>query len=466
MPFLCNYVQRKNIVEETSSSIEGRLPECILEFYDAISVNEVSKLPDIYYYPINVFLVKVRLFSCMKSNHADNLFNIKGVGFNMKYSIRIIIPVTIMLILALSACLSSNSGSQMTAEPSIAHSGNGEKMTAQGAEQNQSQNFEAAVTVQTEPLTSKETAEKPIHSAEPTEFALEETSLNSMAQNAISYVGMDGFFVPLSWVVEGYQLLSGDIGPVSAASEKLLGEAPPAESLRQIEAPEGSALGPIASNGTWDFFPDVAQYHTYGPDRQPDQQEWTDYFEEKLAVLGYDGPVLIRQAVRFQGASSEVAVVTASNITTNGVQAFLEGASICQAEKPANKEPGLYILTALFVQGQEPLEVYHQYEEISPFVGADYLPWNRDTSFMQAFSAFQFDNEGNMTAYPIYMDMTGEAQLRIMETQPAFLIADINGDSSSEVIACISAPNSLMSWCKVFTFTSGFAEEYLHISLN
>lgn len=86
MPFLCNYVQRKNIVEEISSSIEGRLPECILEFYDAISVNEVSKLPDIYYYPINVFLVKVRLSSYMKGNYAANLFNIKGVGFNMKCS--------------------------------------------------------------------------------------------------------------------------------------------------------------------------------------------------------------------------------------------------------------------------------------------------------------------------------------------------------------------------------------------
>lgn len=342
-------------------------------------------------------------------------FEIKGVGFNMDDLIKTVTIIAV-LVLALSGCQFSNSGSQMATEPG--------------------------------------------------EFALEETSPNPMDQNAISYVGVDGFFVPLSCFVEGHQLLSGDIGPVSVASENLLGEAPPAESLTQIEAPEESALGPIASNGTWNFFPDAAQYHTYGPDSQLDGQEWTDYFEEKLAALGYDGPVLIRQAVRFQGASSEVAVVTASNITTNGAQAFLEGSSICQTEKPANKVPGLYILTALFVQGQEPLEVYHQYEEISPFVGADYLPWNRDTGFMQSFSAFQFDDEGIMTAYPIYMDMTGEAQLRIMENQPAFLIADINGDGASEVIACINAPSSLMSWCKIFTFTSGFPEEYLHISLN
>lgn len=115
---------------------------------------------------------------------------------------------------------------------------------------------------------------------EPGEFALEETSPNLVDQNAISYVGVDGFFVPLSWVVEGHQLLSGDIGPVSVASENLLGEAPPTEGLTQIEAPEESALGPIASNRTWNFFPDAAQYHTYGPDGQPEQQEWTDYFEE------------------------------------------------------------------------------------------------------------------------------------------------------------------------------------------
>lgn len=236
--------------------------------------------------------------------------------------------------------------------------------------------------------------------------------------------------------------------------------------ITQIEAPKESSLGPIASNGTWNFFPDAAQYNIYEPNSQPNQQEWTNYFEEKLAVLEYDGPVLIRQSVSFQGVFSEVAVVTASNIKTNGTREFLEGSSICQTEKPANKVPGLYILTALFVRGQEPLEVYHQYEEILPIVGSDYLPWNRDSSFMQAFPALQFDDEGNMTAYPIYMDMTGEAQLRIMENQPAILIADINGDGASEVIACISAPSSLMSWCKVFTFASGFAEEYLRISLN
>ena len=204
----------------------------------------------------------------------------------MKYSVRIIVLIT-MLALALSGCRSSSSGAPTTTEPG--------------------------------------------------EFALEETSPNLVDQNAISYVGVDGFFVPLSWVVEGHQLLSGDIGPVSVASENLLREAPPAEGLTQIEAPEESALGPSASNGTWNFFPDAAQYHTYEPDSQPNQQEWTDYFEEKLAALGYDGPILIRQSVRFQGASSEVAVVTASNITTNGVQAFLEGASICQTESPQTK---------------------------------------------------------------------------------------------------------------------------------
>ena len=117
----------------------------------------------------------------------------------MKYSVRIIVLTTV-LVLALSGCQFSNSGSQMATEPG--------------------------------------------------EFALEETSPNPMDQNAISYVGVDGFFVPLSWAVEGHQLLSGDIGPVSIASENLLGEAPPAESLTQIEAPEESALGPIASNGT------------------------------------------------------------------------------------------------------------------------------------------------------------------------------------------------------------------------
>ena len=106
------------------------------------------------------------------------LILINGVEFNMKYSVRIIVLIS-MFVLALSGCRSSSSGAPMTTEP--------------------------------------------------VEFALEETSPNLMDQNAISYVGVDGFFVPLSWVAEGHQLLSGDIGPVSVASENLLREAPPAE---------------------------------------------------------------------------------------------------------------------------------------------------------------------------------------------------------------------------------------------
>lgn len=384
----------------------------------------------------------------------------------MKYPIRVIILITVMLTLALSGCRSSNPGTKMATESSITRSRQSEKMTAQTTEPHQNQDSGAVATVQAETLTPKETSEKPLLSTEPAEFALKETTQGSMDRDTISYVGVDGFFVPLSYIAEGHQLLTGNIGPYSIVSEKLLSEAPSAESLRQIESPEGSNLGPIASNGTWDFFPDAAQYNTYGPDSQPDQQKWTEYFEEKLAALGYDGPVLIRQSVSFQGVSSEVAVVTASNVTASGTWDLLESSAIHQTVRPANKVPGLYILTALFVQGQEPLEVYRQYEEVSPSLGSDYLPWTQDTNFMQTLSALQFDSEGNVTEYPVYMDMAGEAQLRIMGTQPAFLIVDINGDNASEVIACINAANSLMSWCKIFTFTSGSAEEYFHISLN
>ncbi len=384
----------------------------------------------------------------------------------MKYSIRVIILIAVMLTLALSGCRSSNPGSQMTTESSITRSEQSEKTATQTAKLRQNQDPEAVATVQTEPLMPKETTETPPLSTEPTEFALEETTQASIERDAISYVGVNGIFVPLSYIAEGHQLLTGDAGPYSIVSEKLLSETPSVENLTLIEAPEGSKLGPIASNGTWNFFPDAAQYNTYEPDSQPDQQEWTEYFKEKLAALGYDGPVLIRQSVSFQGVSSEVAVVTASNVTASETWDLLERSAIHQTERPANKVPGLYILTALFVQGQEPLEVYRQYEEVSPSLGSDYLPWAQDASFMQTLSALQFDSEGNVMEYPVYMDMTGEAQLRIMGTQPAFLIADINGDNASEVIVCINAANSLMSWCKVFTFTSGFAEEYLHIFLN
>ena len=77
-------------------------------------------------------------------------------------------------------------------------------------------------------------------------------------------------------------------------------------------------LGPIASNGTWDFFPDKATYQTYSFDNQPNESDWIEYFKERLSASNYDGPIIIQESVTFQWDGIESAIVIASNVIISG----------------------------------------------------------------------------------------------------------------------------------------------------
>ena len=107
-----------------------------------------------------------------------------------------------------------------------------------------------------------------------------------------------------------------------------------------------------------------------------------------------------------------------------------------------------------------------EYSEISASMGADHLPWSQDGSYMQPLSAMQFGSDGSVAEYPIFADMNGEQALRVLGVQPDFLIADIDGDGTSEIILCLTGGSSDMSWCKVYSFRSGSLEETLHLTLN
>lgn len=78
------------------------------------------------------------------------------------------------------------------------------------------------------------------------------------------------------------------------------------------------------------------------------------------------------------------------------------------------------------------------YSEISASMGADHLPWSQDGSYMQPLSAMQFGSDGSVAEYPIFADMNGEQALRVLGVQPDFLIADIDGDGTSEIILCLT----------------------------
>ena len=303
---------------------------------------------------------------------------------------------------------------------------------------------------------------QPVDTTEPSQ---EETE-TMIAENGVFYICADGTFIPVSRIAEGTQLLTGSMILSSAAVENAVQNAPLAEALNQTETPAGSGLGPVASDGTWNFFPDDVQYNTYTPENQPNRGEWTAFFAERLQAMGLDAPVLIQNAASFQSNGREIALVTASNVRATEAGNLLEAEEIAQTDRPGNAEPGVYVITALFVEGEEATELYSQYSEISSSMGADYLPWSQDGSYMQPLSAMQFGSDGSVAEFPIFTDMSGEMALRILGVYPAFLVADIDGDGISEMILCLTGVSSDMSWCKVYSFRSDSLEEMLHLALN
>lgn len=302
---------------------------------------------------------------------------------------------------------------------------------------------------------------------------------NQEILNSITYIGIDGAFFPISYIDNGVQLLSGNVGPYSAFAENMLKETPSADSLNKIDLPDidtdAAGLGPIASNGTWAFFPDEATYQTYSSDNQPNQSDWIEYFKERLSASNYDGPIIIQESVTFQWDGMETAIVTASNVIISGGNgdSWANQDVYQTAMLPENSTPSIYIISALFTQGNAPIELFDLYCEIpkgqeeSASMGISYVPWNKDYGqYMQFISAVQYDGSGNATEFPIFNNMNGELTIRDFQYMPRYLISDIDGDTKSEVVINVSRTSSSMSFCKVYKIEQDIPKEVLYITLN
>lgn len=284
--------------------------------------------------------------------------------------------------------------------------------------------------------------------------------------DSVTYVDMDGFWVPVSYVRDEEQRLTGDAGPYSMALDSLLHDAPPAKDLPQIAPPEGGVgLGSLASDGTWDFYRDRVEHRISFPtDPRPQEPDWQAYFQERLEKLHYDGPVLICESVRFSWDGLDAAFVTASNVAGRA------WADDQPARQPENANPSLYVLSALFVQGNAPVEVYSQFYALpngqNAPEGVTYGPCVSGELYLPCLTAMQYGLSGEVEAFPVLCNMNGELLVRDLVYRPGWRVADIDGDGASEVIVGISASSSLMRYCEVYDLAQGTAKKTLHLSLN
>lgn len=302
--------------------------------------------------------------------------------------------------------------------------------------------------------------------------------------SSITYINIGGGYLPVSCIENGVQLLSGSIGPYSMFADNLPEDTPLAESLPKFiphdvddisSSNQTQMLWPIASNGEWDFFPDKVTHQTYSIEEQPSQSDWVEYFSNRLTEINYDGPTVITESLIFEWDGIETAIVTASNIIVSDSEDTYDipEETFQTAKQPKNDAPSIYMISALFIQGNSPLELFYQYIEISKeqetaaWLGTSYVPWDNNYSqYTQFISAIQYDESGGLLVFPISCNHGGELVIRDYKYMLRYLICDIDGDKKSEIIEYIERTSSSMCFCKVFKLTPKSLEESLYIVPN
>ena len=115
-------------------------------------------------------------------------------------------------------------------------------------------------------------------SGESSNASPETSSFSVQNDGLITYVNI-GAYAPVSYIKDGKQLLTGEVGAWHGPIENWIKGAPKADTLKKISTEEMYSAGSkerqnmmdfIASNGDWEFFPVKVRYEKYTLENQPD----------------------------------------------------------------------------------------------------------------------------------------------------------------------------------------------------
>lgn len=218
------------------------------------------------------------------------------------------------------------------------------------------------------------------------------------------YITDDQSYILVSYIRNGLQQLEGEWGPGCQPLDVLLENAPSPDSLVTVALPhiyddiKSYTLGPIVTDGEWDFFPSEVVYTSYDMDAQPTQPAWIDYFKQSLDSQGFDGPIIISESYSFSWNGLDTNLVVATNVLQSDSSDRISSESLSITRTPSNSRPGVYILSALFIQGYEPIELFSEYNDIyskdeeTPWLGSSYFADDVVGSYSNHFiSSVQYD---------------------------------------------------------------------------
>ncbi len=267
--------------------------------------------------------------------------------------------------------------------------------------------------------------------------------------DSITYVNFssdnaDDCFIPVSFIKDGVQLITGDLG----LQGDVLAGAPKADTLKKANG--------IASDGEWNFFPYEVKHTEYTYDNQPENKEWTDYFRTMLAK---DAPIIIADVYSLEQHGVQIDVVTASNIVMTGDASTLYniGDTYAKPNIPLPETTTIYCMSVVFVEGKAPTELYRltkSFLTVNDGSGISYNPATYTGAFQQIYSSLQYTANGKVEHCPLYCNMNGELTLRSFRNKPAFTLVDIDGDGKVELAQYIDQGSSDMTIGIIYEYTN------------
>ena len=310
----------------------------------------------------------------------------------------------------------------------------------------------------------------PEDTAQPDDSIQEERLADSVTyvtfDSLLSGRGAIGGYLPVSYIKDGIQVLANDELYADGSTDFDINLyiddiLPKADSLNKTDY--------VASNGTWNFFPVQAEHKIYTWENQPEQEEWIEYFREKLSEVGAsDTPVVITEAWIFDWNGIETAAVNASNVIVSDDETmetiYVAGAGGGHAEPnlPPRENTVMYMMSTLFTQGNAPVDmvdIEYCYREIGREPeGLSYLPPDHG-SYQHIFSAVQYDENGDLIVCPVFCDFMAELLTRQFKYSPEqYLVCDIDGNGEVELIGCLERNSSYECKHEVYQLIDGKPE--------
>lgn len=280
------------------------------------------------------------------------------------------------------------------------------------------------------------------------------------------------YFLPISCILDGEQLLYGDFGDSSErrlGTAMSLGRAPAAEKLVTVSVKEHMFVGTerpdygfdlVAASGDWELFPEKVTYTSYDLEHQPQKPEWSEYFGKSLAEEGIDSPMVIKDTWAFQWDGVESVIVTATNAIPceNGYQSYEVGEEPIPETLPTNERPGIYLMSALFRSEQDPCMLQYTIMNLSIETGYSYglaPPVEVSDFYSRSVSVVQYDEAGSFAVYPVYCGHLGTESISFFWYPPEYLLSDIDGDGMVELTIYRRSAYSLYEMCQVYELVDG-----------